>query len=258
MDKKYIFLDLDGTIIDHSTNSVPESAKLAIKQLQANGHEVIIATGRPYSLFYGIEKDLEIPSYIAANGRYVVINGELIYSKPIDPEVVKAVTDYAYENKIDIGFESDSEYVVNSRFTDYSDKFSETYHLHYPELKHNFHLSHDIHQLVLFYTASDFKKFEDMYPTLSFNYSNAYGLDINEKGGLKDIGLKEVVNHFNLDIKNVIAVGDGFNDISMIEYAGVGIAMGNAQDPIKESADYVTDDISNDGLYKAFKHLNLI
>lgn len=59
-------------------------------------------------------------------------------------------------------------------------------------------------------------------------------------------------------MSDVIAIGDGLNDIEMISEAGIGIAMGNANDLLKEKADIVTDTIDNDGLYKAFKNLKLL
>ena len=150
MRKKYIFVDFDGTIIDHSTNSIPESTKEAIKLLQKNGHEVILNTGRGPSLFYGIDKLLNINSFIASNGRYVVHNGEVIYTKFIDKKVVKDLTNLAFKNEIDIAFSSDTDYVLHSKFNNLSDNFSDTFHLKYPEVKHNYHLENDIYQINLF------------------------------------------------------------------------------------------------------------
>lgn len=258
MHKKYIFLDLDGTIIDHSTNSVHNSTKKAIKLLQDNGHEVIISTGRPPSLFYGIDKTLNIDSYIASNGRIVVYKGELILNDYIDKEVVIDLVNVAEENKIDIAFESMTDYVLNNRHTDLSYKFSDVYHLQYPDVYNNYHLNHDVYQMVLFYTEDDYLKFEKMFPSLGFHFSNEYGIDINAKGGMKEIGLKIIVEKYGIDISDTIAVGDGFNDISMINYAHLGIAMGNAYEPLKDAADMVADSVENGGIYKLFKKLNLI
>ena len=258
MKKKYIFLDLDGTIIDHKSNSVPKSTKKAIQKLQENGHEVIISTGRPPSLFYGIEKELNIDSYIAANGRIVVYKGKTILKQPLAKNIVQNIVNIAMEEKIDLGFESATDYVLNSNFTDLSEKFSDAFHLHYPKVYKDYHLNHEIFQLILFYTKSDYKKYEKIFPSLNFSYANEYGIDINEKGGLKDIGVKAIINFANINIEDTIAVGDGFNDISMIEYAHLGVAMGNAYNDLKEAADIIIDTVDNDGIYKLFRQLNMI
>lgn len=258
MNKKYIFLDLDGTIIDHNSNGIPKSTIETIKKLQENGHEIIISTGRPPALFYDIDKKLNIDSYIASNGRIVVYKKEIILNQPIDKEVVKSLVRFALDNKIDLAFESFTDYVLNSHFTNLPIKFSDVYHLDYPEVYENYHLENDIYQMILFYTESDYRKFEILFPTLSFHYSNQYGLDINEKGGMKDIGVKAIVDFANINIEDTIAVGDGFNDISMIEHAYLGVAMGNAYKDLKGAADMITDSVDNDGIYKLFKQLKMI
>ena len=258
MRKKYIFVDYDGTIIDHGTNSIPESTKEAIKLLQENGHEVILNTGRVPSLFYGVDKELNIESFVAANGRYVVHNGDVIFNKYIDKDVVNALAIVAYESEIDIAFESAKDYVLHSNFSNLSNLFSETFHLEYPEVKHNYHLDNEIYQMVLFYNDSDYKKFEVQFPTLHFNFSNAYGLDVNEKGGLKELGIEKYIEKLGINIEDTIAIGDGHNDISMIEYVNIGISMGNGVEPLKLAADIITDDVDKDGFYNVFKKLNLI
>jgi Cof subfamily protein (haloacid dehalogenase superfamily) len=258
MDKKYIFFDLDGTLIDHSLNKVRPKTLEALELLKENGHEVFIATGRPPSLFYGIDKELGIDSYIASNGSVVKFHDSFILRKAIDSDVVRRLVEYAYKNEIDVGFESIDDYVVNSRFTELVDRFSDKFHLHYPEEKKDYHLENEIYQMVLFYNQADFKKFEEMFPELWFNFSNEYGLDINAKGGLKELGIMSVIEHLNIKREDIIAVGDGRNDIGMIEFAEIGIAMGNAHESVKKAADIVCDDISNDGLYKVFKELKLI
>jgi len=258
MHKKYIFLDLDGTIIDHKSNSVPESTKQTIKTLQDNGHEIIISTGRPPSLFCSIDKELNIDSYIASNGRIVVYKGKTVLDQPIDKEIIKILVDVAIKDKIDLAFESNTDYVLNSHFTNLPEKFSDIFHIPYPKVHNNYHLTNNIYQMILFYTNSDFKKYEKMFPTLSFNYSNQYGLDINEIGGLKELGVKAIIEHLHINIEDTIAVGDGFNDISMIEYAHLGVAMGNANQELKNASDMITDSVDNDGINKLFKKLKMI
>ena len=82
--------------------------------------------------------------------------------------------------------------------------------------------------------------------------------DILPAGGGKPNGLAHTLAHLGLTREQCIAFGDGGNDVTMLEYAGIGVAMGNACDAAKAAADYVTDDITADGLAKALAHFGLI
>ncbi len=67
-----------------------------------------------------------------------------------------------------------------------------------------------------------------------------------------------MLDYLGADVKDTLAFGDAKVDIPMLEYCGMGISMGNGGQEIKKMADYITDDVENDGLYKAFIHLGLI
>ena len=258
MNKKFIFLDLDGTIIDHGHNGILPSTIYAINELQKNGHEVIIATGRPPALFFGVDKKLNVNSYIAANGAIVVHNGKIILSESINRKLIDQLITFSIENRIDLGFESQTHFCLFSHNTDLPEKFCEAFHLTVPEVLPNHYLDNEIYQMVLFYSGKDFKKFEDKFRGLWFNYSNPYGLDVNIENYLKDAGLRAFHDILGISQNDMIAVGDGFNDISMIEYAGIGVAMGNAKSDVKKRADIVAERIEENGLYKVFVKLGLI
>ena len=251
-------MDLDGTIIDHGHNGILPSTLYTISELQKNGHEVIIATGRPPALFFGVDKKLGIKSYIAANGALAIHNDEIILSNTIDGKLIDQLIAFSIENRIDLGFESRTHFCLFSHNTDLPEKFCEAFHLPKPELLPEHYKENDIYQMVLFYSGKDFKKFEEKFKGLWFNYSNPYGLDVNLENGLKDAGLRAFHDVLGISQDDMIAVGDGYNDITMIQYAGMGIAMGNADDVVKNQADIVTDRIENNGLYKAFVKLGLI
>ena len=74
----------------------------------------------------------------------------------------------------------------------------------------------------------------------------------------KATGIQKVLDHYHLDQDDTYAFGDGENDLEMIEFCRVGVAMGNACDELKEIAEYVTDSVNDDGIYHAFKHYHLI
>ena len=78
---------------------------------------------------------------------------------------------------------------------------------------------------------------------------------LTPKGGSKELGIQKVIEYYGYSRDEIAAIGDGYNDISMIRYAGLGIAMGNANDKVKEAADYVTDSMEQDGLLHAVQYL---
>lgn len=257
MKKKYIFLDLDGTIIDHESNDVPESTIIAVKKAQENGHELFICTGRVPALFEGIEKRLNIHNYVAANGKLVVLHDKIIRNQFMTQSYVEEFVDYAYQHKLDVAFESFYSYVFNSHFDTRTEKFLNAFHLGELILKKDYHKENRIYQLNLMYTG-DFSEFEQMFPNLRFSQANEYGLDVVEGDEMKEAGVKAVVDKLGISIDDTIGFGDGYNDISMIDYVGYGVAMGNANDQLKEKADFVTDHVSKDGIYNAFIKLGLI
>ena len=98
-----------------------------------------------------------------------------------------------------------------------------------------------------------FRKRLDEIDGIVYYCSSFTGIEINAKGVSKGNAAKFLTNYYNFKREEVMCIGDNENDISMIEYAGLGVAMGNGIDKIKEIADYVTDTNENDGVSKALK-----
>ena len=84
------------------------------------------------------------------------------------------------------------------------------------------------------------------------------GIDICAADGGKEQGIMHLLERYGLKREEIVAFGDAENDIEMLQYAGIGVAMGNATEAAKAAADYVTADIDDDGIWKALKKLELI
>lgn len=258
MKKKYVFIDLDGTLIDHNTHQVPKSTLVALAKAREKGHELILSTGRPPSLLYGIEKELGFHSIVAANGRIVIYHDEVLFEKPIPNESIEKLVNIAKRDNIDIAYEGMHDFVLESKHDTLYKKFCKNFHLGLPGFHPGFYKDNKVYQINLFYDKPDFDRFRKELPFLQIEYSCEYGLDITTRGGLKEEGIKVFQEKLGIDIDDVIAIGDGYNDISMLDYVTHSIAMGNAYDEVKEHASFVTTDISNDGLYNAFLQFGLI
>ena len=82
--------------------------------------------------------------------------------------------------------------------------------------------------------------------------------DVVPAGSSKRIGIDKVIEYFGISLNETMAFGDGGNDIAMLKHAGIGIALGNADDEVKNSADYVTTSVDDDGVVNALKHFGLM
>lgn len=82
--------------------------------------------------------------------------------------------------------------------------------------------------------------------------------DVIPKDGGKNTGIDAIISHFGIKLEETMAFGDGGNDIDMLKHAGIGVAMENAGDNVKEIADYITTSVDDDGITHALKHFNVL
>lgn len=259
--KKLVSFDLDMTLLDHKTYKIPESAILALKELKQKGHILVIATGRDMdtsSSKYLIE-DLDIDARLDLNGTKIIVNNECIYSHYMNEDLKKRLLDYSIKKGYCIGLTvGEYDYYTNHEVLDKLDfkKFGRTFRK-YANYKELYNMKVRTFAYVG-YTEGVYdieKNFSDLKLCL---FSSEEGADIIEKTESKAKGLKILSKYLGIDMKNTIAFGDSMNDLDIIKEAGVGIAMGNASEKVKEVADYITDAIDKDGIYNALKNFKLI
>jgi Cof subfamily protein (haloacid dehalogenase superfamily) len=250
-----VFLDLDGTILDSGAPAVGVIDSIA--ELKNNGHVPVIATGRTPHLLYGIEQTLGIESYIAANGGYINYQGNVLYTKYIPFQTVQRMVDYCTRLQTDVVFESVDGYVAFSKHTPLVDLFSEAFQIELPIIDPSYYLTHPLLAMIVF-DDQYIELFRQDFPELVFNRSNRFGYDVNPAGGLKAEGVSWLINYLNISPKEVYAIGDGYNDISMISLVHNGIAMGNAYPETKAVAKFVTKSIHEGGVRYALQHYRLI
>ena len=97
-----------------------------------------------------------------------------------------------------------------------------------------------------------------LLPNLSLSRWHPLFADVNLAGISKATGLSAFADYYGIEMAEIMACGDGGNDIPMLKVAGIGVAMGNASETVKASADFVTDTVENDGLCKALKHFGCL
>ncbi len=262
---KAIFFDIDGTLVSMDTHRIPDDAYAALFQLKEKGIKMFIASGRPpiqIPLIGEQFNSIPFDGYVMLNGQYCMDGKkEEFYRLPIDSDTLHTVVPYikSQPNLICTFMELDYSYdtVFNETFADYLKsigKEDQMTPVDDPERSY----THETYQICPYGPPEMDEEFlKHAKGMKSARWTPAFADMIPLNGG-KQVGIQKMLDRFGIRKEECMAFGDGGNDISMLEYVGIGVAMGNAFPGVKEHADYVTDPIDEGGLVKAFRHFNLI
>lgn len=239
---RLIALDMDGTLLNEHNEISPENSTWIAKARQA-GVTVMLATGRgrQSSSAYVEQLDLTGPMVLVNGSEIWTAPGELYHRTLMPLEWVRQLRVMALE--MDVWYWA---YAVEGIMN-----------------RENWPASPEAEQAMSwlkfgYYTENEKKlatlrKRLEEWGTLEITNSHPCNLELNPKGANKGNGVRTVCGLLGLDMSQVIAMGDSFNDLSMIRDAGLGVAMGNAQDPIKEQADVVAPANTEDGVARIIR-----
>ena len=119
-------------------------------------------------------------------------------------------------------------------------------------------LNEKVYQLNVFVSEEEEGDFMQLMPNSKTARWTSHFTDIIPKDGGKNKGIDAIINHFGIKLEEIMAFGDGGNDIDMLKHAGIGVAMENARDDVKEIADFITTSVDDDGITNALKHYNVL
>ena len=255
---KAVFVDFDSTLYSHKTNRIPESAALAVNKLRENDIKVFICSGR--SLYEMDNFDLTsitIDGMIANNGQLAYDQkNNILYRHPISGELKDKLVSIFKDKKIPIFFNCEK-YLFASFINEKVRKTQSDINSPEPMVKE--YEDENFYMVSCFLSNdSELEKIMELKDLASITYWHDGAVDIVTKDASKAKGIEEIINLFGIKKEETMGIGDSENDIDMLEYCEIGVAVGNAKDSVKQAADYISDDIDEDGLYNAVKHFNLI
>lgn len=259
-DIKIVFTDIDGTLYSHKSKCVPESAIKAIKEMQEKGIKVFLSSGRNYYLIRksGILDIIKPDGLVMMNGASAQIGDEMIYKYPIPPIVVDAMIKFSTRLKFGLTLIEEKEGHINyidDRVIDAHAKYG----TRFPQPR-KFNIPYDrvVYQMIAFCDAFDESLFLPHLKDCKAARWDEYAVDIMPKDSDKAKGIMAVLEYYGYNLHNALSIGDGANDIEMLQFTGYSAAMKASAAEVQEAADFVTDDIDNDGFAKAMKHFGLI
>ena len=259
---KALFFDIDGTLVSFSTLQIPQSTIDAIDAARKKGVKIFISTGRPPQIMNNIgalqERGL-IDGYITMNGSYCYVGDEIIYKHPIAADNVHALVAQCKEHNYPCIFVGEKEISVCQP----DDKLRKIFYdilrvKEFPVVTFEEGTSYDSYQLTPFFSPEDEVEVRKVMPDCEFGRWHPTFVDITAKGNTKQKGMEHILEYFGMDVSETMSFGDGGNDIPMLEFAAIGVAMGNSTAEVQSHADYVTTSVDEDGIANALKHFQVI
>jgi len=257
MNKPIVFFDIDGTLLDEK-KVIPKSTKQAVRRLQEKGIQTVIATGRVPKMFYWIQKELNINSYVSMNGQYVVLEGKEVYSNPIDPGVLQLMSNLTVRNGHALAYCSHDDYKVNKSNHPFIEASFDSLMMPYPEVDKEYYKQLAIFQGHLYCDPRDAEQYMSSFPEFSFVKWHDTAYDILPRGASKAVGILKLLEALNLQKEDAIAFGDGLNDIEMLTTVGTGVAMGNAVPEAKAAAVLITTSSSQNGILNGLIQVGIL
>lgn len=276
MSKKLIFLDIDGTLTEPGSNVPPASALEAIRRAQANGHKVVLCSGRNYGMLlpllrYGFD------GLVGSAGGYIEYGGEVIYDCPMTPEQQDRVLSVFEESGIyrtvesktgsytDEGFkvflQENAQVGGNSELLRWREQLEKDLGIR-PMAEYR---GEPVYKLVFMCREAEQLRRPRQLLGEEFNFciqdTDRFGIIngelINRKFD-KGTAVRRLSEYLHVPLEDTVAFGDSMNDLEMLETAGLGICMDNGSPQLKKQADGVCPAVNQDGLYRGFVQYSLI
>ena len=260
MDYKLLVLDVDGTLLTDE-GIISKRTLAAIRKVQQTGVTVVLASGRPLHGLWPIAKKLDLDKYggyiLAYNGAQIVDapSGRLLLSQTIEQESIPFLEKQANKHGVAIFTYNESEVLTNDAKSPYILREAAINNMKVKEVKPlSLAVDFNPHKCILVNDdAEEIKQLEEeikmrLDGVMSVFRTEPYFLEVVPKLIDKANALGVLLETFKIDAKEILVIGNGRADYSMIQLAGLGVAMGNAIDSVKRCADITTATNNEDGV----------
>jgi len=261
--RKLLAFDVDGTLLTTSHSVLP-STRYALRQLVQGGHYVVLATARPPKSVVQIGKQLEIDHTIsiALNGAMIVSDNKILWEMPMKRSAVEEVIQEARRRGLHTNIMAGWDWFVEAS-SPWCDQETAIVQF-WPTLLADLLADSvpDAHKVLLLgdpKSITAYRRWADSRNLpLYISLSKPTYCEIVSEGVSKAHALEQVAHMLNIPLSDIIAFGDGENDLEIVKMAGVGVAMGNAMPEVLAAADLVTKSNNDDGIYYALLELGLV
>lgn len=258
--KNVLYFDIDGTLYSHRLHDIPETTKKTLWALKQQGYKIVCATSRCRC------ETIHLPSFfqtfpfdgeIYDGGALIIEQGTCLHKQSISPIEIQTIVELVEKHSITFRYATyEHDYIHAPCDSSVLDEFFRLY-LMMPEIKA--YQQDEVFNVLLYtHTHEQVDMIKKMMKNVDLIEHSSKTLELTAKGVGKNRGVAFLNQHWNFMMDDCICFGDGANDIAMLQAAGIGVAMGNSMQNVKDAADYVTKHIDDDGISYACEALHLL
>lgn len=259
-----IALDLDGTLTD-SGKEIPQPTLHALLKIQKQGFTVVLASGRPTCGMTELARRLQLEKYggylLSFNGASITDcgTGRILFEQTIPKPFLPGLYSFAREHETGLMTYRGDRVITGTRIDKYMELEARINHMTFMEVgDFPSYVDFSVSKCLLTGDPDHMAEMEillkEKYGSeLSIYRSEPFFLEVMPRNIDKAYSLQVLCGITGLHREQLISCGDGYNDLTMIRYAGLGVAMGNAQESVKAAADYVTASNDNNGILKVIE-----
>ena len=250
---KAAFFDIDGTLLSFNTHRVSEGTVRAFDTLHRHGVRTFISSGRPLVLIPPMPVTFE--GHITMNGGLVFTPEKVLLSNPIPNEDLNSWLDFAKEHNLcTMIFTADG--MMLAQPNEVGLKLRDQLEFTMPPVVDIDEMRrHEAYQIIALMPASLDATVAGLLSHCRLPRWHPAFTDIVAAGNSKAAGMEALCSHFGIRQEETLAFGDGANDLEMLRWAGIGVAMGNAEQIVKDAADRVTTSVDEEGIEQAVNQL---
>ena len=263
MKYKLLALDIDGTLTN-SQKQISPKTRQALMEAQQKGLRLILASGRPTDGIRPLARQLEMDKYggfiLSYNGARVIdlSNEQVVYEKTLAPEIIPVIGELAHKYKIGVLTYVDGAVITETPEDPYIQLEARINGLPLKGVENFAEAVTEKEPKCLMtgdgeYMGKIEPEIAAALGNLSVYRSEAYFIEIMPENIDKAVSLEKLCEYVGVTREELAACGDGYNDMPMIRYAGLGIAMANAKEPVREAADVITLSNDEDGIAVALE-----
>ena len=256
---KAVFFDVDSTMYYHGIHDILPKTRAALSQLHEQGIRVGVATSRCRSELANMPaffRDFPFDAIISDGGALIMEKDHILAAHYLKPALVAQVNAFARRYGRTFRYSTvDGNYFSAMPKQSDKDIFFQLY-LNTPQIKP--YEQDDVLNILLY--AKEEQEIAELTQLLNGITFVSHGpvVEINAGSINKGEAISTLAKHWEISMDEIMSFGDGANDIEMIQMCGIGVAMGNGCDALKQAADFVSERIENEGIDHALRHFNVI